>query len=75
MELSPHLFKRMEDRDFNEVELRTMLEHASTYRPDVIDGRWIVVTRHRQQPWEVIVEPDPELAVLICVTAYPVWKV
>ncbi len=29
LELSPHLLKRMEDRQFNEVDLRTMLHRAS----------------------------------------------
>jgi len=27
-ELSPHLEKRMADRDFNEIDLRSMLENA-----------------------------------------------
>ncbi len=31
----------MEDRDFNEVDLREMLDHASRYRPDVVEGRFI----------------------------------
>jgi hypothetical protein len=30
--LSAHLLKRMEDRVFNEVDLRRMLEHAGRYR-------------------------------------------
>ena len=28
LELTLHVLKRMEDRDFNEVDLRMMLEHA-----------------------------------------------
>jgi hypothetical protein len=29
----------MEDRAFNEVDLRRMLEHASGHRPDIVEGR------------------------------------
>jgi hypothetical protein len=67
---NPHLAKRMLDRSFNETDLRDMLEHAKSYRPDVEPGRWIIVTSHRSQPWEVIVEPDPITRVLIVITAY-----
>ena len=70
--LSAHLLKRMIDRDFTEVDLRRMLEQASRLRPDVVDGRWVVETRHARHPWEVIVEPDEEIQLLIVVTAYPV---
>ncbi len=44
LELAPHVYKRMEDRDFNEVELRQMLHDAQAYRLDVVDGRWIVAS-------------------------------
>ncbi|MCL4215774.1 MAG: hypothetical protein KJ052_02020 [Candidatus Hydrogenedentes bacterium] len=64
----------MEDRGFNEVDLRTMLERASAYRRDVVEGRWSVETRHHRQRWEVIVEPDSELSLLVVVTAYRVWE-
>ena len=73
MELSPHLLKRMTDRRFTEVDLRRMLERASGYRDDVVEGRWIIETRHRIKAWEVIVEPDPERRLLVVVTAYQVW--
>lgn len=62
----------MEDRSFSEVELRQMLEDARGYREDVVDGRWIVETRWRGQLWEVIVEPDDEVKLLVVVTAYHV---
>jgi len=58
LEFSPHLFKRMLDRNFTELDLRTMLEHARGYRPDIVEGRWVVIALHRRQTWEVIVEPD-----------------
>lgn len=65
----------MLDRRFNEVELRRMLEHASGYRPDVVEDRWVIETRHGRKDWEVVVEPDNEQKVLVVVTAYPVGKI
>ena len=62
----------MVDRDFTEVDLRRMLERARRLREDVVEGRWIVETRHARHPWEVIVEPDYQVQLLIVVTAYPV---
>jgi hypothetical protein len=62
----------MVDRDFTEVDLRRMLEYATGLREDVVDGRWIVESWHARHPWEVIVEPDGEIRLLIVITAYPV---
>jgi hypothetical protein len=62
----------MVDRDFSEVDLRRMLEHAMRLRADVVDGRWVVETSHARQPWEVIVEPEEEIRLLVVITAYPV---
>ena len=73
LEFSPHLLKRMEDRRFTEIDLRRMLQRASGYREDVVEGRWVIETRHRGKAWEVIVEPDLEGRLLVVVTAYPVW--
>ncbi len=72
LELSPHLLKRMVDRRFTEVDLRRMLQAATRVRRDIVPGRWVVVTRHQDARWEVIVEPDVEAQVLVVVTAYPV---
>lgn len=72
LELSAHLSKRMVDRDFDEIAVRRMLAVATAYRPDAVAERWIVTTRHRRRPWEVIVEPDPSAQLLVVVTAYPV---
>jgi hypothetical protein len=41
----------MIDRGFSEVELREMLEHASTLRSDIVPGRWRVGTRHKHRRW------------------------
>lgn len=74
LELTPHLLKRMEDREFNEVDLRAMLQAASTYRPDVVDGRWVIDARHKHRRWEIIVEPDEAEEFLVVVTAYPIMR-
>jgi hypothetical protein len=62
----------MEDRNFSEVDLRTMLEAAARYREDIVDGRFIIETRHRRADWEVIVEPDAVAYSLVVITAYAV---
>jgi hypothetical protein len=64
----------MEDRRFNEVDLRTMLERASSYLRDIVEGRWIIDTRHQRRHWQVIVEPDHAAQLLVVITAYPIWK-
>ena len=74
MELSPHLLKRMLDRNFSELDMRTMLEHSKGYRPDIVKGRWVVVTSHRKRTWEVVVEPDFDAKRLVVITAYPCWE-
>lgn len=48
IELTPHLQKRMEDRDFSEIDLRAMLEHARAHRPDVVEGRFVIQTEHKR---------------------------
>jgi len=62
----------MVDRRFTEVDLRRMLEVAQRYRKDVVENRWVVMTRHRRSRWEIIVEPDWDARLLVVVTAYPV---
>jgi len=74
LELSPHLVKRMSDRSFTELDLRTMLERSREYRPDITDGRWVIVTVHHRRTWEVIVEPDAHAERLVVITAYPRWE-
>jgi len=74
LELSSHLFKRMLDRSFSELDLRTMLEHSRGYRPDIVEGRWVIVTSHRRRTWEVVVEPDFNARRLVVITAYPYWE-
>jgi hypothetical protein len=63
----------MEDRQFNEVDLRAMLERARSFRRDIVEDRWVIEARHDEYAWEVIVEPDVVSKLLVVVTAYPVW--
>ena len=70
--MSAHLLKRMEDRAFNEIDLRRMLEYASGHRIDILEGRFVIEVRHAGRPWEVIVEPDEVFELLVVITAYPV---
>lgn len=72
LELTPHLLKRMADRDFNEVDLRLMLDTASGYGENHEEGRFTIKATHDGRAWVVIVEPDPSEGVLIVVTAYPI---
>jgi hypothetical protein len=64
----------MEDRRFNEIDLRRMLERATRHREDVVEARWVIETRRRGRAWEVIVEPDWERQLVVVVTAYPLWE-
>lgn len=73
IEFTPHVLKRMEDRNFSEVDLREMLQRSQSYKKDIVEGRWVIETRHERHPWEVIVEPDDFEKLLVVVTAYPVW--
>ena len=70
LELSSHLLKRMIDRGFTEIDLRSMMISAVGLREDDEPGRWIVETMHAAHPWEVIVEPDVDQRLLVVITAY-----
>jgi hypothetical protein len=75
VKLIDHVYETMEKRDFTEIELRRMMEHASGYRRDNdVEGRWVIETRFKRQRWEVVVEPIPERKRLEVVTAYPRWE-
>lgn len=74
MEFTSHLFKRMQDRMFNELDLRRMLQSAKSYRTDFVEGRWTIETRHEKRAWEVVVEPYATAELLVVITAYPVWE-
>ncbi len=71
IELNPHLLKRMQDRDFTEVDLRRMLAEAKSLRQDVAEGRWVAESRLSRRSWDVVLEPDFAAKVIVVVTAYP----
>ena len=70
--MSVHVQIRMVDREFNETDLRSMLDDATGYHPDVEDGRWVIECAHGNRPWEVIVQPLPGERRLLVITAFPV---
>jgi hypothetical protein len=41
-------------------------------RKDVAPGRWIIEATRGRQSWEIIVEPDESLKILVVITAYAV---
>ena len=49
-----------------------MMERATSYRPDILEGRWRIDTKFGGQSWEVIVELILEKELLMVVTAYDV---
>lgn len=57
-----------------QIELRRMMEHATNFREDHHEGRWVIETRFRQKAWEVVVEPVKDEVKLEVVTAYEVWN-
>ena len=67
-----HAEMRMEQRGVTEVDLRAMLERATGFRPNVVEGRFMIDVRHQARPWLVIVEPDAEAKLLVVVTVYEV---
>lgn len=72
LELTPHIEKRMVQRDFNEIDLRTILYNAGGLKEDKEPGRWIVYSKIGSVNWEIIVEPDYNEQLLVAVTAYSV---
>ena len=74
LEFIDHAYESMEKRRFTEIELRRMMENARSYRRDIVEGRWVIETRHQRRRWEVIVEPIPEKKVLDVITAYALWE-
>jgi hypothetical protein len=72
LEMTSHVLKRMVDRQFNEVDLRLMLERAVAYHEEDPSGRFVVKSRHGGRVWAVIVELSPEDRVLVVVTAFPI---
>ena len=72
LSFTSHAELRMEQRGVTEVEVRAMLERATSFEPNVIEGRFMIHVRHAQRPWIAIVEPDAEEKLLVIVTVYEV---
>lgn len=71
-ELTPHIEKRMIQRDINEIDLRTMLHNANNFVKDKEPGRWVIYSKMGIKNREIIVEPDISEKLVVIVTAYPV---
>ena len=69
IELCEHLEDRMDDRFFNEVDLRIMIDDADGIRVGSRIGRWVIETTHNDDAWEVVVEPDERDEVIVVITA------
>ena len=72
LSFTSHAELRMEQRGVTEVEVRAMLERATSFEPNLVEGRFMIHVRHSQAPWIVIVEPDAEEKLLVVVTVYEV---
>jgi len=65
-----HIEDRMEERGFSEVELRAMLEDATSLSPARRKGRWLADTHFRGRPWVVVLEPDVADQITYVITAF-----
>jgi hypothetical protein len=72
LSFTSHAELRMEQRGVTEVEVRAMLVRATSFEPNVVEGRFMIHARHAQRPWIAIVEPDAEEQSLVVVTVYEV---
>ena len=72
LSFTSHAELRMEQRGVTEVEVRAMLENATRFEPNVVEGRFMIHVRHLHHPWIVIVEPDIDAKLLVVVTVYEV---
>jgi hypothetical protein len=47
-----------------------MMEWATSYERDIVDGRWVIETRRNRRRWHIVVEPISGKKILEVVTAY-----
>src|SRR5262249_33584121 len=71
IELSPHVERRMVERDVTDVELRAMLERAVAITPSDVGGPYVVHTKHRRRACRIVLEPDDAAECVVVVTVYP----
>jgi hypothetical protein len=62
----------MLQRNFNEIDLRTLLFSAQNYEADIEEGRFKIKSGLKGNRWEIIVEPDYFDKLLVVITAYPI---
>jgi hypothetical protein len=62
----------MVKRRVTEIEVRAMLERATGYEPDVLEGRFMIHMRRAGRPWTAIVEPNIDARLLVVITIYEV---
>lgn len=74
LEMTPHVERRMEDRNFSEVELRDMRARATRLREDVVEGRFVASSRLRKLEWEIILESIADEELTVVITAYPLER-
>jgi hypothetical protein len=72
LSFTPHAELRMEQRCVTEVDVRAMLERATSFEPSVVEGRFMIPVTLQNRPWMVIVEPDLDEQLLVLVTVYEV---
>ena len=72
LSFTSHAELRMQQRGVTEVDVRAMLEKATGFEPNVVEGRFMIDVRHQRNPWIVIVEPDADAKLLVVVTVYGV---
>ena len=72
IDLTLHAENRMEQRGITDVELRHVLENATTLARASLVGRWIATGRRRRERWCVVLEPDAERRRVVVVTVYKV---
>ena len=74
LEFSGHAEQRMAERGVTEVEVRAMLHEP--WRLDTSpDGvRFTAHAPHAGTEWVVVLEPDPQLKIVVVVTVYNVTR-
>jgi hypothetical protein len=62
----------MLQRDFDEIDLREMLQSAKNFEKDIEEGRFKITSGLNGRKWEIIVEPDASEKLLVIITAYSI---
>lgn len=60
----------MISRNFNEIDLRSMLSNPFGYERDSEEGRFLIKSVYKHKNWEIIIEPDFEEKVIVVITVF-----